>query len=116
MEAIALIELDSIAAGFRAADELVKRARVDLLESRPLDPGKYSLVLTYVWKDAHYESAAAAFEVGASKPRHLAVGWDCDDGGPHHLLLAWADATGGKDVILESSSFSSISQPDSASS
>jgi len=44
MEAIALIELDSIAAGFRAADELVKRARVDLLESRPLDPGKYLIL------------------------------------------------------------------------
>jgi len=44
MEAIALLELDSIAAGFRAADELVKRARVDLLESRPLDPGKYLIL------------------------------------------------------------------------
>ncbi|RPJ40636.1 MAG: BMC domain-containing protein [Candidatus Latescibacterota bacterium] len=43
-EALALLELDSIAAGFRAADEAVKRARVDLIESRPLDPGKYMIL------------------------------------------------------------------------
>ncbi|MFH1279529.1 MAG: BMC domain-containing protein [Candidatus Eisenbacteria bacterium] len=44
MEALALLELDSIAAGFRVADAVAKKARVDLLESRPLDPGKYLIL------------------------------------------------------------------------
>jgi len=44
MEALALLELESIAIGCRTADELVKRARVDVLEARPLDPGKYLIL------------------------------------------------------------------------
>lgn len=44
MEALALLELDSIAAGFAAADAVMKKARVDLLESRPLDPGKFLIL------------------------------------------------------------------------
>jgi microcompartment protein CcmL/EutN len=44
MEALALLELDSIAAGFRTADAVVKQARVDLLESRLLDPGRFLIL------------------------------------------------------------------------
>lgn len=44
MEALALIELDSIAGGYRTADALMKTARVSLLEMRPLDPGKFLIL------------------------------------------------------------------------
>lgn len=44
MEALALLELDSIAVGYRTADAVMKMARVDLLEARPLDPGKYFIL------------------------------------------------------------------------
>ncbi|MBN1825776.1 MAG: BMC domain-containing protein [Candidatus Eisenbacteria bacterium] len=44
MEALALLELDSIAGGYRAADALMKAARVRLLEMRPLDPGKFLIL------------------------------------------------------------------------
>ena len=44
MEALALLELDSIAGGYRTADALMKTARVRLLEMRPLDPGKFLIL------------------------------------------------------------------------
>ncbi|MBM3320469.1 MAG: BMC domain-containing protein [Candidatus Eisenbacteria bacterium] len=58
-EAIALLELDSIAAGFRTADAVAKRARVELLESRPLDPGKYLVLF-----GGEIASVESAFERG----------------------------------------------------
>jgi microcompartment protein CcmL/EutN len=44
-QAIALVETDSIAAGIEAGDAMVKRAAVDLLEARPICPGKYMVLI-----------------------------------------------------------------------
>jgi microcompartment protein CcmL/EutN len=44
MEALALLELDSIAAGYRTMDAVVKAARIDLIEGRPIDPGKFAIL------------------------------------------------------------------------
>jgi microcompartment protein CcmL/EutN len=44
MEALALIEIDSIAAGIAAVDEVMKMARVELIASQPVDPGKYIIL------------------------------------------------------------------------
>ncbi|MFH1681425.1 MAG: BMC domain-containing protein [Candidatus Eisenbacteria bacterium] len=60
MEALALLEIDSIAVGFKTADAVVKRARVDLLESRPLDPGKYLVLFR-----GDVASVESAYERGA---------------------------------------------------
>src|SRR4029450_9312350 len=40
-EALALIELDSIASGLRALDALVKKAPVSVLEANLVEPGKF---------------------------------------------------------------------------
>ncbi len=59
MEALALLELDSIAAGIRAADSLTKRARVELIASHPIDPGKYMILFR-----GDVESVRSSFERG----------------------------------------------------
>ena len=43
--ALALIETNSIAAGILAGDAMVKKAVVQLLEARPVCPGKYVVVI-----------------------------------------------------------------------
>lgn len=44
-DALALIELDSVARGYRAVDALVKRSPVDLLEANLVEPGKFLILL-----------------------------------------------------------------------
>lgn len=44
-QAIALIETDSIAAGIVAGDAMAKRATVELLDARPVCPGKYIVLI-----------------------------------------------------------------------
>ena len=43
--AIALVETNSIAAGILAGDAMVKKAVVQLLEARPICPGKYMVLV-----------------------------------------------------------------------
>jgi microcompartment protein CcmL/EutN len=43
--AIALVETNSIAAGIMAGDAMVKKAVVELLEARPICPGKYMVLI-----------------------------------------------------------------------
>lgn len=45
-KAIGFIETDSIAAGIEAADAVVKRAEVELLEARPMCPGKHMVLFS----------------------------------------------------------------------
>ncbi|MCO5385502.1 BMC domain-containing protein [Desulfosporosinus sp.] len=46
MEAIGLVELNSIAKGIEAADAMLKAAQVDLLEAKPVCPGKYIVIIS----------------------------------------------------------------------
>ncbi len=41
MSVLGMVEYTTIAAGIRASDAMVKAAPVDLIESRPITPGKY---------------------------------------------------------------------------
>jgi microcompartment protein CcmL/EutN len=43
-KAIGFIETDSVAAGLEAADAAVKRASVELIEARPMCPGKHMVL------------------------------------------------------------------------
>src|SRR2546423_15224260 len=45
LPAIALIELSSIAAGTYAADRMVKRSPVELLDAGTVQPGKYLILV-----------------------------------------------------------------------
>ncbi|MDQ7095277.1 BMC domain-containing protein [Desulfosporosinus sp. PR] len=45
MESIGLLELNSIARGIEAADAMLKAAQVDLLEAKPVCPGKYIVMI-----------------------------------------------------------------------
>jgi microcompartment protein CcmL/EutN len=44
-QAIALVETHSIASGIEAGDAMAKRADVDLLDARPICPGKYMVLI-----------------------------------------------------------------------
>lgn len=46
MNAIGLIELNSIAKGIEAADAMLKAANVELLEAKPICPGKYIVMIS----------------------------------------------------------------------
>lgn len=64
LDALAMVELDSIARGYRVVDALVKRAPVALLEANLVEPGKY-LVLFAGGVAEVEESLDAAREVAA---------------------------------------------------
>ncbi len=59
--AIGMVEFNSIAAGIATADAMLKRAPVDLLECRPVCPGKF-IVLVGGMTDPVNEAMAAADE------------------------------------------------------
>lgn len=46
MRAIGLVELTSIAKGLETADTMLKSAQVELLEAKPVCPGKYIVLVT----------------------------------------------------------------------
>lgn len=61
--AIGMVEFNSIAAGIATADAMLKRAPVDLLECRPVCPGKF-IVLVGGMTDPVNEAMAAADDRG----------------------------------------------------
>ncbi len=46
VEALALVELDSVARGLRAVDAMVKQARVTVHEANLIEPGKYLILFS----------------------------------------------------------------------
>ncbi len=46
MSILGVIEFSTITSGIRASDAMVKAAPIELLESHPIDPGKYLAVVT----------------------------------------------------------------------
>jgi microcompartment protein CcmL/EutN len=62
-EALALVELDSIARGLRCLDALVKRAPVQMLEANLVEPGRYLILFCGGVAEVE-ESLQAANEVG----------------------------------------------------
>lgn len=65
LDALALIELDSVARGYRVMDALVKKAPVTVLEANLVEPGKF-LILFGGDVASVDESYAEALESGAS--------------------------------------------------
>ena len=63
--ALALIELDSIAAGIATGDAMAKRAPIDVLRAGTVHPGKYLVLVGGSVGDVE-EALAAGREVGAS--------------------------------------------------
>jgi len=63
--ALALLELDSIAAGIEAGDAMAKRAPIDVLRAGTVHPGKYLVLVAGTVGDVE-EALAAGREVGAS--------------------------------------------------
>ena len=59
LKAIAMIELNSIAKGVEAADEMVKAAAVELIMAQPICAGKYMVLVS-----GDVDSAERASEVG----------------------------------------------------
>lgn len=66
VEALALVELDSVARGMRALDALVKRAAVTVHEANLVEPGKYLILFSGAVAEVG-ESFAAACEVGGDR-------------------------------------------------
>ena len=63
--ALALLELDSIAAGIGAGDAMAKRAPIDVLRAGTVHPGKYLILVCGAVADVE-EALEAGREVGAS--------------------------------------------------
>jgi microcompartment protein CcmL/EutN len=63
--ALALLELDSIAAGIATGDAMAKRAPIDVLRAGTVHPGKYLVLVGGTVGDVE-EALAAGREVGAS--------------------------------------------------
>ena len=61
--ALSLIEFGSIAAGIQAADAMVKRAPIDVIQAGTVQPGKYLVLVGGLTADVE-ESLAAGREVG----------------------------------------------------
>ena len=61
--ALSLIEFGSIAAGIQAADAMVKRAPVDVIQAGTVQPGKYLVLVGGLTADVE-EALAAGREVG----------------------------------------------------
>lgn len=69
-EALGLLETSSIAAGVRVADEVLKAARVELLEAVPVSPGKFLVV---------FAGDVAAVEASLAAGRRFAEGHLLDE-------------------------------------
>ena len=65
-EALALVELDSVASGLRALDALVKKARVSVLEANLVEPGKFLLLVAGPVGELGEAFEAATAEVPAA--------------------------------------------------
>ncbi len=61
--ALCLIEFSSIAAGIQAADAMVKRAPIDVIQAGTVQPGKYLVLVGGLTADVE-EALAAGREVG----------------------------------------------------
>jgi microcompartment protein CcmL/EutN len=61
---IGLLELASIAAGFETADALAKEAAIEILEARPVSPGKYVILFSGSVEDTT-SSLRRGMEIGA---------------------------------------------------
>ena len=64
--AVALLELESIARGFIAADALVKRAPVRIAQAEPITPGKYLLLFSGGVAEVEESFAAGVEAAGAT--------------------------------------------------
>lgn len=65
-KAIGFIETDSVAAGIEAADAAVKRASVELLEARPMCPGKHMVLFAGDTSQVHSAFKAGLHVAGSS--------------------------------------------------
>jgi microcompartment protein CcmL/EutN len=63
--ALSLIEFSSIAAGIQAADAMVKRAPLEVIQAGTVQPGKYLVLIGGLTADVE-ESLAAGREVGGA--------------------------------------------------
>lgn len=68
IQAIGLIEVSTIAKGIEAADAMLKAAQVELLEARPVCPGKYIVLIC-----GDVAAIKSSVEAGSTIARHFAV-------------------------------------------
>ncbi len=68
--AIALIEFSSIAAGVIATDEMIKMAEIEVLESSPVCPGKYLLLIA---------GGEGEVEESFKRGKEISEGWIIDE-------------------------------------
>lgn len=67
MSVLGMIEFSSIAVGIIASDAMVKAAPVDMLESHPIDPGKYLAAVTGDVASVEASVAAGLARAGAKQ-------------------------------------------------
>lgn len=68
IQAVGLVELSSIAKGMEAADAMLKAAQIELLEARPICPGKFMILVC-----GDVASVQSAVDTGRSLGAHTVV-------------------------------------------
>jgi microcompartment protein CcmL/EutN len=71
--AIGLLELCSVARGVEAADQVLKEARVEMLFSTPVQPGKYVILFTGSVQDVRASAARGAQVAGQDLVDQLVI-------------------------------------------
>ena len=105
---LGVLEYRSVAAGMKAADEVLKTAQVDLMFAKPMCPGKYVIAIK-----GSLSAVTAAMEKGTSEDNEAFLVDDCILGNPdpqiYEGLYCSHDVKGVDAIgILESYSVASI--------
>ena len=72
-EALALLELDSVATGLATIDALTKRAEVVVMSAGVVEPGRFLILLTAPLGDLEEAYAAACSRAGGALLQYLSV-------------------------------------------
>ncbi len=68
MDALGMVEVNSVAVGVEAADAMLKAANVQLLNTQPVCPGKYMILIR-----GRVAEVKSSIETGAKVARHTLV-------------------------------------------
>lgn len=100
LESLALIELSSIARGYRVLDWMVKESPITVVEANVVEPGKYLLLFGGGVAEVHASFAVAMATVGEHMVDKLLIPlvhpslWQAIAAGPHAPVSAEVDCIG----------------------
>ena len=76
-DALAMLELSSVARGYKVLNELLKRAAVSIIDANLTEPSKYVIAFWGPLADVEESMAVAKEEAGALLLSHLLIPYAC---------------------------------------